>query len=231
LSIPQFLIPPSIDPLSEKNKDLSQEAVDKVLEKYGLRKDKPIILQVSRFDRLKDPLGVIKGYSLVKKYVECQLVLAGGGAADDPESISVLPEVLRMANSDPDIHVLSLPDSSNLEINALQRGSTIIVQKSLKEGFGLTVTEALWKRKPVIASAVGGIPLQVRHNLTGVLVHSIDGLAYQIRYLLKNPAVMQKLGEYGHEYVKEKFLLTRHLKDYLLLINVLDRLGEPIINL
>jgi trehalose synthase len=230
LPIPQYLIPPSIDPLSEKNQDIPQTAIDTVLAKYSIKQDKPIITQISRFDRLKDPLGVIAGYNLAKKYVDCQLVLAGGAAPDDPEAVKVLPEVQARAKDDRDIHVLPIPENS-LEINALQRASTVIVQKSLKEGFGLTVTEALWKRKPVIASAVGGIPLQIKNNLTGVLVHSVDGLAYQIRYLLKNPDVMAKLGEYGHEYVRQKFLLTRHLKDYLLLISVLDKPGESIINL
>jgi len=231
LSIPQFLISPSIDPLSEKNKELSQDFIERVLEKYDITEDKPIITQISRFDRLKDPLGVIEGYKLAKRYVDCQLVLAGGGASDDPESIKFLPEIQERAKDDPDIHILNIPYFSDIEINALQRASTIIVQKSLKEGFGLTVTEALWKKKPVIASAVGGIPLQVRHNLTGMLVHSIDGLAYQIRYLLKNLHIMQKLGEYGHEYVKQKFIITRHLKDYLLLIIVLEHLDESIINI
>jgi trehalose synthase len=230
LPIPQYLISPSIDPLSEKNMEIPQGIVDEVLEKYGIPRDKPIITQISRFDRLKDPLGVIEGYDLAKRYVDCRLVLAGGSATDDPEAAKVLPEVEERAKDDPDIHILSMPEN-NMEINALQRASTIIVQKSLREGFGLTVTEALWKKKPVIASAVGGIPLQVHQNLTGVLVHSIDGLAYQIRHLLKNPDVMSRLGEYGHEYVRQKFLLTRNLKDYLLLMSVLDRQGEQIINL
>lgn len=224
------MISPSIDPLSEKNKELPRETIDEVLEKYGITKEKPIVTQISRFDRLKDPIGVIEGYKLARKYVDCQLVLAGGSASDDPEAVKVLPEIQERVVDDPDIHVLNLPQR-DLEVNALQRASTIIVQKSLREGFGLTVTEALWKKKPVIASAVGGIPLQVKHNLTGILVHSIDGLAYQIRYLLKNLSIMQRLGEYGHEYVKQKFLLTRHLKDYLLLIIALDHSGESIITM
>ncbi len=230
LPIPQYLIPPSIDPLSEKNMEISEETVDKVMDKYSIPRDKPIITQISRFDRLKDPLGVIEGFSLARRYADCRLVLAGGSATDDPEAAKVLPEVEERAKGDPDIHILPIPEN-NLEINALQRASTVIVQKSLKEGFGLTVTEAMWKRKPVIASAVGGIPLQVHHNLTGVLVHSIDGLAYQIRRLLKNPDEMVRLGEYGHEYVRQKFLLTRHLKDYLLLLTVLDRPGERLISI
>jgi len=230
LPIPQFIISPSIDPLSEKNKELPQEAIDSVLEKYGITKDKPIITQISRFDALKDPIGVIGAYELAKKYVDCQLVLAGGSATDDPEGSIVLADVKERAGFDEDIHVLDMPPTSDTEINALQRASTIVVQKSLKEGFGLTVTEALWKRKPVIAGAVGGIPLQVKHNLTGLLVHSVEGLASQIRYLLEHPEAGEKLGTFGHEYVRQKFLITRNLKDYLLLIIATDYLGEEIIN-
>jgi trehalose synthase len=164
LSIPQVLISPSIDPLSDKNKPLQVEYVDYVLEKFGIDKGKPIVTQVSRFDYLKDPLGVIKAYRLVKKYIDCQLVLVGGGASDDPEGRKVLDEVRNEASCDEDIFVLHLPPDSHLEINALQRASSVILQKSLKEGFGLTVTEALWKEKPVIASRVGGIPLQIAHK-------------------------------------------------------------------
>lgn len=225
LSIPQFLISPSIDPLSDKNKEIPEDVIKNTLSKYGISDDKPIVTQISRFDRLKDPIGVIAGYKLAKEYADCQLVLAGGAAADDPEAGKVLQEVRERAGEDSDIHILELPHS-DIEINALQRASTIIVQKSLKEGFGLTVTEALWKKKPVIAGAVGGIPLQVKHKATGVLVHSIDGLAYWIRYLLKNQTFAQQLGEYGREYVKREFLLTRHLKDYLALITALEHKGE-----
>jgi trehalose synthase len=230
LPIPQFIIPPSIDPLSDKNKELTQETIDKVLDKYGISKDKPIITQISRFDALKDPIGVIGGYELAKEYADCQLVLAGGGASDDPEAAKILEEVRERAGSDEDIYILDMPPFSDTEINALQRASAIVVQKSLKEGFGLTVTEALWKKKPVIAGAVGGIPLQVKHNLTGLLVYSVEGLAYQIRYLLRHPETGERLGLYGHEYVKRKFLLTRNLKDYLLLIIASDGLGESIID-
>jgi trehalose synthase len=175
------------------------------------------VTQISRFDRLKDPVGVIRAYHIVKRYTDCQLVLAGGGASDDPEGEAVLIEVRREAGDDPDIHILNLPPWSALEINALQRASTVIVQKSLREGFGLTVTEALWKRKPVVASSVGGIPAQVIHKHTGLLVHSIEGTAYQIRFLLSNPALAQKLGEQGHEHVRENFLITSNVKRYLTL--------------
>lgn len=217
LAIPQFLFFPAIDPLSDKNRELSPEEVGAVLAHFGIDPERPILTQVSRFDRLKDPVGVIQAYRLVKKYVDCQLVLAGGGADDDPEGAAVLGEVQEAAAGDSDIHILNLPPWSALEINALQRASTIVVQKSLREGFGLTVSEALWKNRPVVASAVGGIPSQVIHKLTGMLVHSVEGCAYQLRYLLGNPDVARRLGQNGHEHVKENFLVTRALRRYLLL--------------
>ncbi len=216
MPIRQFLIPPSIDPLSDKNKELPQETVDSVLKKYGISRDKPIITQISRFDRLKDPVGVIEAYKKVKKYIDCQLVLAGGTAADDPEGLKVIEEVKEKAEQDRDIHVLLLPQN-DIEVNALQRASTVIIQKSLKEGFGLTVAEALWKSKPVVASNVGGIPLQVKHKYSGLLCHSIDGAAFAIKQLLSSPEYAQKLGENGRENIRNNFLLTRHLRDYMLL--------------
>jgi trehalose synthase len=231
LSIPQFLFFPSIDPLSDKNRDLDSGFIDEVLGRFHIPKDKPILTQISRFDRLKDPLGVIKAYRLAKRYVDCRLVLAGGGASDDPEGEVVLEEVRAEAGGDPDVHILPLPPTSSLEINALQRASSLILQKSIKEGFGLTVSEGMWKKKPVIGGAVGGIPAQIIPNLTGVLVHSVEGAAYQIRYLLSHPEIAKKIGEYGHEYVKEEFLITRNLRRYLLLFNILSHPGERIIHL
>lgn len=217
LPIRQFLISPSIDPLSDKNKELSQETIDSVLSKYGLDKGKPIIAQISRFDYLKDPLGVIHAFEMIRKSIDCQLVLAGGTAADDPESEKVLGEVRERASNNPDIHILVIPQDSDIEINALQRAATVILQKSIKEGFGLTVTEALWKGKPVVASAVGGIPLQVKNKFTGLLCHSVEGAAYAIKRLLSNPEYARWLGNNGREHIRQNFLLTRHLKDYLLL--------------
>jgi trehalose synthase len=222
LGIPQYLIYPTIDPLADKNRELEPEFIGGVLERFGIDARRPILTQISRFDRLKDPLGVIQAYKLVRRHNDCQLVLAGGGANDDPEGEVVLNEVKAAAEGDPDIHLLNLPPWSHLEINALQRASTIVVQKSVREGFGLTVSEALWKRKPVVASAVGGIPTQVIHKLTGMLVHSVEGTAYQIRFLLSNPAIARKLGENGHEHVKENFLITHNLKRYLLLFLILQ---------
>jgi len=216
LPIRQFLIPPSIDPLSDKNKELPQEVITSVLAKYNVPCDKPIVTQISRFDPLKDPVGVIEAYKLVKKYIDCTLVLAGGTASDDPEGVRVLEEVRKRAEDDKDIHVLLLPHS-DIEVNALQRASTVIVQKSLREGFGLTVAEALWKAKPVVASHTGGIPLQIKHKYSGLLCRSIEGAAFSIKQLLNSPRYAKKLGENGREHIKNNFLLTRHLRDYMLL--------------
>ncbi len=216
LPVRQFLIAPSIDPLSDKNKELPQETIDAVLQKYNISDDKPLITQISRFDRLKDPIGVIEAYAQVKKYNDCQLILAGGGASDDPEGIKVLEEVKEKAKQDSDIHILLLPQN-DIEVNALQRASTIIIQKSIKEGFGLTIAEALWKAKPVVASNVGGIPLQITHKFSGLLCNSVEGAAFAIKQLLNSPAYAKKLGENGREHIRNNFLLTRHLKEYMLL--------------
>jgi trehalose synthase len=227
LAIPQYLFYPCIDPLSEKNKELDKSLVATVCEDFGIDPSRPIVTQISRFDRLKDPVGVIQAYKLAKKYVDCQLVLAGGGATDDPEGAAVLQEAKQEAADDPDVIILNLPPWSAIEINALQRASTLIIQKSVKEGFGLTVTEGLWKSKPVIAAAVGGIPTQVIHKLTGVLVHSVEGCAYQIRYLLTHPEYAAQLGKNGHEHVKENFLMTTSVKRWLLLFQILLGTTRP----
>jgi trehalose synthase len=231
LPIPQFLVAPSIDPLSDKNKDLEEGFINGVLGKYGLDPGRPILTQISRFDRLKDPLGVIAAYRLVKRRRDCQLVLAGGGAPDDPEGELVLREVQEAAAQDPDIHVLLLPPFSDLEINALVRGSTIVLQKSIKEGFGLTVSEALWKGKPVIGGAVGGIKHQVLNGVTGFLVYSPEGAAQRAVQLLDDPQLRRTMGENGRLHVKQNFLLTRHVKDYLLIMLALEHPGEHIVHL
>lgn len=231
LKLPQVMIPPSIDPLSDKNRELSDAEVEAVFERLHVPRDKPIITQVSRFDRLKDPVGVIAAFRLVRKYNDCRLVLAGGGATDDPEGREVLNQVHEAANADADIHVLELPPTANVEINAIQRGSTVILQKSLKEGFGLTVSEALWKGKPVIAGAVGGIPLQITHRYSGILTHTIDGTAFWVKQLLNAPDFAKRLGDNGREHVRNNFLLTRHLKDYLLMFLFLGHADERVIRL
>lgn len=221
LPIPQFLIYPSIDPLSDKNKELNRKEIENILNKYNIPTDKPIILQVSRFDKFKDPLGVIETFKLVKKYNNCCLVLAGGEASDDPEGKDVLEEIKQVASEDKDIIILSLPPDSPLEINALQRASTIVLQKSIKEGFGLTVAEAMWKAKPVIASAVGGITSQIIFGKTGYTINSVEGCAYRIRYLLNNPKVAKMLGKNAKEFVRNNFLITRNIYDYLALFTYL----------
>ncbi|MBI4331083.1 MAG: glycosyltransferase [Chloroflexi bacterium] len=228
LPIRQFLISPSIDPLSDKNKELPQATIDGVLSRFNIPNDKPIITQVSRFDYLKDPVGLIQAFDLVKRSIDARLVLAGGTATDDPESEKVLGEVRDRAAGNPDIHVLLIPPGSDIEINALQRASAVVVQKSIKEGFGLTVSEALWKAKPVVASAVGGIPLQVKNKLTGLLSHGIEGTAYDIRQLLTNPDYARWLGQNGREHVRQNFLITRHVRDYLLLFLSLGQTGDMV---
>jgi len=181
--------------------------------------------------RSRHSLSSERVFRQVRKNFDCQLVLAGGGASDDPEGARVLEEVRESANNDPDIFLLLLPPASDIEINALQRASTVILQKSLREGFGLTVTEALWKAKPVIASAVGGIPLQIAHKYSGLLTHTVEGTAFSLRQLLQNPQYAKTLGQNGRENVKKNFLITRHIRDYLLLFLSLQHQGENIVNL
>jgi len=231
LSIDQVLIAPSIDPLADKNRDLEPHAIETVVTSLGIDPSRPLVTQVSRFDRLKDPLGVIEAFQLARKYNDCQLLLVGGSATDDPEGRQVLAECRERAGNDPDIHVVELPPTANVEINAIQRASTVILQKSLREGFGLTVSEALWKGKPVIAGAVGGIPLQIAHRYSGILTHTIEGTAYWIKQLLNAPEFARRLGENGREHVRNNFLLTRHLRDYMLLFLYLGHHGESLIPL
>lgn len=215
----EFLIPPSIDPLSEKNRDIDDKQVREVYERFSLDPDRPILLQVSRFDRFKDPLGVIEAYRLSKRFApSLQLVLAGGGATDDPEGEAVLREVEEAAKNDSDIHILMLPPDAHLTINALQRAADIVMQKSIKEGFGLTVSEAMWKGKPVIGGDTGGIRLQVINHHTGFLVNTPEGAALRISYLIDRPEKIKKIGETAREFVRENFLITRQLREYLTVI-------------
>lgn len=218
LPIPQVLIAPSIDPLSAKNRDLSEDEISAVTDRFGIDRHRPLLVQISRFDHFKDPLGVIAAYRLVRQNSDCQLVLAGGTATDDPEGQQVLAEVQAAAAGNPDIIFLSLPPNSDHEINALQRSATVIIQKSTREGFGLTVTEGMWKGKPVIGGAVGGLPSQIIHGETGFLVHSVEGAAFRLRYLLSHPRAAERMGAQGREHVRRHFLSTRHVRDYLLLM-------------
>ncbi len=227
----QYLILPSIDPLSDKNRELSVNEIEATLQNHGIENEKPIVLQVSRFDRFKDPVGVIKAYRLVKKEIDCQLIIAGGTADDDPEGMEVLEEVMAEAGSDPDIHILMLEPDSHVEINALQRAAEVVVQKSTKEGFGLVVAEALWKEKPVIGGAVGGITTQIRNAYNGFLVYSIDGAAYRIRYLLNRSHMRRTMGVEAKKFCLENFLITRHLRDYLTLFICLYNQDRNIIRI
>jgi trehalose synthase len=220
---PQFLIAPSIDPLSEKNIDLSREELDVVRADFGIDPNRPLLVQISRYDRFKDPLGVIEAYRLVKKLQSVQLVLAGGGATDDPEGQAVLDEVMDAAADDPDIHVLLLPSDAHRTVNALQRLADIAIQKSTREGFGLTVTEGLWKGKPVIGGDVGGIRRQVFNYHTGFLVNTPEGAAHRIRFLLHHREMTEEMGLKAKEFVRENFLLTRHLREYLTLFHWLSQ--------
>ena len=223
LGIDEFIIPPSIDPVSEKNRDLTQQEIDETLDRFGIGKDRPILLQVSRFDRFKDPTGVIQAYRMVKKYNDCILILAGSPASDDPEGGQVLAEVREYGKGDPDLHILLLPPFSDKDINALQRAADVILQKSLREGFGLTVSEAMWKGRPVVGGAAGGIPLQIIHGVTGFLVYSIEGAAFRIRQLLNDPEMGRSIGTAGREYVRNNFLITRQMRDYLSIWYFLDQ--------
>jgi trehalose synthase len=219
---PQYLIPPSIDPLSEKNIDLPPDEIASVYDRFNLDAERPMILQVSRYDRFKDPVGVIRAYHIAKRFIPgLQLVLAGGGADDDPEGEMVLREVYAAAEGDQDIHVLLLPSDAHRTINALQRASDVVLQKSTREGFGLTVTEAMWKGRPVIGGNTGGIRLQVMNHHTGFLVSSPEGAALRIRYLLTNRDILQNIGDKARIFVKDNFLLTRHIGEYLTLMLLL----------
>ena len=211
------IIPPSIDPLSDKNKPLAEDNVLSILDKYGVDAEKPIITQVSRFDPWKDPLGVIDAYRIVKKEIPtAQLLLIASMAKDDPEGWTYYEKTTRHAADDLDIHLLTdLKGVGDIEVNAFQRASNVIVQKSTREGFGLSVTEALWKEVPVVGGNVGGIPLQIIDGVNGFLVNTVEETAERILYLLKHPAEAKEMGAKGKEHILKNFLITRHLEDYL----------------
>ena len=220
---PQYLVAPSIDPLSEKNRELEEPEIEKVRTEFGLNPSLPLLVQISRFDRFKDPVGVIQAYRLVSKILPVQLVLAGGGATDDPEGKEVLESVMEASEDDPNIHVHLLPPDAHRTINALQRMADIIIQKSTREGFGLTVTEGLWKGKPVIGGDAGGIRLQVIDYYTGFLVNTPEGAAHRIRFLLHHFEKRIDMGRIAREFIRENYLLTRHLREYLTLFLSLHR--------
>jgi len=231
MPIDEFVITPSIDPISDKNRDLTADEIRETVERLQIPTDRPIILQVSRFDTFKDPIGVIKAYRMAKKYNDCILILAGSPATDDPEGEIVLREVQDYAVDDPDIRILLLPPFSDKDINALQRAAAVVLQKSLKEGFGLTVSETMWKGKPVIGGATGGIPLQITHGVNGFLVHSAEGAAFRIRQLLNNPEMAKRMGENAREYVRKNFLITRQMRDYLSVWYSMENKGRSVLEL
>lgn len=229
---PIYLIPPSIDPLHDKNIELPRKEIQAAYRRFNIDPSRPMLLQVSRFDRFKDPLGVLRAFKMAQKFLpSLQLVLAGGGASDDPEGEIVLNEVRNAAEEDPDIHILLLPGDAHTTINALQRAANVVLQKSIKEGFGLTVTEAMWKNKPVIGGDTGGIRRQVVNYHTGFLVNSPEGAALRIRFLLNNRDKLDEMGNKAKEFVRHNFLITRHLREYLTLFVALLHQKEQRIEL
>ena len=217
------IVTPTIDPLSPKNAPLARDRAREIVARFGVDVERPLITQVSRFDPWKDPLGVIDAYRIVKAQVpEAQLALVGSMAADDPEGWYYLDKTIRHAGEDDDIHVLhNFHGVGALEVGAFQAASDVVVQKSTREGFGLVVTEALWKGKPVVGGNAGGIPLQVIDGKTGFLAEDVKGCADRILYLLQNPAEADEMGAAAREHVRRNFLLTRHLADYLQLFSQL----------
>jgi trehalose synthase len=222
LNIPNFVVHPSIDPLSEKNRELSAREVTATLQALRVPQDKALLVQIGPFTQGADPLGVVAAYRLVKKHYDIRLVL-GGIAGEDRESLEVLADLREAAQHDPDIVLLELPPDAHLQINALQRAATIVIQKSIRERFGLGVAEAMWKARPVVAGSAGGLRQQVIDEVTGYTVHSVEGAAFRIRHLLNTPELIARMGAAGREHVRRAFLVTRHLMDYLALLIHLTR--------
>jgi trehalose synthase len=217
------IIHPSIDPLSRKNKTMSRRRARRICRGLGVCTDRPVITQVSRFDPWKDPLGVIDAYRLAKNSVpDVQLVLMASMANDDPEGWGYLERSQRHAGDDPDVHLLSFQRNNDLEVSALQTYCDVVIQKSVREGFGLVVTEAMWKGQAVVGGAVGGIPLQIVDGDTGFLVHGVEECAEKVVYLLRNRERAQEMGARAREHVRQNFLVPRHLRDYLQLFKRLS---------
>jgi trehalose synthase len=217
-----FIVPPAIDPLSPKNVDMPDAERRAILERFNVDPDRPLIAQISRFDPWKDPLGVIDAYRRVKKNIPgLQLVLIASMAHDDPEGWEWYERSVRRAGEDYDVHVLSnLHGVGNVEVNAFQRAD-VLIQKSIREGFGLVVSEGLWKKRPIVAGNVGGIPMQLTEGETGYLVDTIEECAERVQELLADPALAGRMGEAGREFVREHFLITRLLADYLRIFRLL----------
>jgi len=216
LGIPMYIVPPSIDPLSERNRDLAPREVSEILTSLGVARDKPLLVQVARFARACDPLGVINAYRLVKKHHDVRLVLAGT-ADGQPERLELLSQLLEAAHEDHDVIVLELPPEAHRQVNALQRAATIVLQKSVRAEFDLGPAEAMWKGKPVVGGYAGGLAQQIITNVTGYTVYSVEGAAFRIRHLLNNPELIPRMGAAGREHVRRSFLITRELVDGLAL--------------
>jgi trehalose synthase len=221
------IVPPAIDPLAPKNMALSPEDAAYVCEQFGIDVDRPMMTQVSRFDPWKDPLGVIDAYRIVKENMpSVQLALVGSMASDDPEGWDFFNATIAHAEGDPDIHILNnFNNVGSIEVNAFQSQSDVLIQKSTREGFGLTVTEAIWKGRPFIGGNVGGIPLQVENGVSGYLVDSVEACAARTLDILKDPALGKALGRRGKEHVRKHFLMPRYLRDYLKIFTELLKEG------
>lgn len=218
LDIEQSIISPSIDPLSPKNMDVSPEITSEYLQRFGIPTDKPLITQVSRFDPWKDPEGVLKVFDQVKEQVDCRLAFVYNMASDDPEGVKIYAQMEKAARAHLERgDVLFVRGDDPVLVNIMQRESDVVIQKSTREGFGLVITEALWKGTPVVASNVGGIPTQMIDGKTGYLLdpHDFDGFAEKIVMLLEDSDLRDQLGQQAKEYVRERFLITRHLLDYM----------------
>ena len=235
-TMPQFVRPdlrmkrvliqaPTIDPFSMKNREMPLAEAREVVQAFGVDVGRPMLLQVSRFDPWKDPLGVIDAYRLTKKKVhEVQLVMIGSLADDDPEGQEYLDRTRKHADGDPDVYLLTNLDGvKDREVNAFQRASTVVIQKSLREGFGLVVAEALWKEIPVVAGKVGGIVIQIQDGVSGYLVSSPEECAERSVALLRDPALRKRMAAAGREHVRENFLITRDVRDQLELVNTLAK--------
>jgi trehalose synthase len=215
IKTPQVFFMPAIDPFKIKNRDMSEEEIKERFDHYGIPTDLPLVVQVSRFDRWKDPEGVIKAFKLARKEVDATLVLLGNVATDDPEG----PEVYESLLNEREERIIILSVQDTALVNGLQRKAAVVLQKSLREGFGLTVTEAMWKGTPVIGGNVGGIRYQIRDGENGFLVSSVEETANRIVQLVQNPELRKQMGKKAKETVREKFLLTRYLEQYLDLFN------------
>jgi len=219
LALETRIIPPAIDPFSEVNQKMSERTIERRLAKYKIPHDKPLIVQVSRFDKRKDPLGVLEVYKRVKKEVDCCLVMIGNMASDDPEGPAIFEDLFLKTQRVKDIHLITQTDP--LLVNALQRAAAVVVQLLRKEGFGLTVSEAMWKETPVVAANVGGIPMQIEDGNTDFLIEpqDYDAAAERILKILRDPNLGAKLGSNGKKHVHANFLMPRLLLDWLELLS------------